>query len=1049
MSRYSTSYSGHSSELMTQRPWWLSIDAQFQQKQEEADRLRQEELKREEEKRKEKEEIDRIIQEKLQQQKQIEEQKRKEHEEFIKKFEKTELKTAPTQNNNTTQKPSVEKPVSNSINNNSTKPTTTLEKPSKPAQQEITNNSTSNNLKPTQNEPVNSTEKPVTKPSTTTQPTAKPPAEPAPTAPAAAATPAAAPAPVAQPAAPTAAAPAATGAASPEFVPTVVSTMAVAGSLITANPTVPPVVSVVTPNQPIRDKRSPPVKRPLSPDDDDDSDKENANPQKKTLNEMTFDEFKKTHDALFKPQQFITESTTKSPWDEAVAIWNGDKELDATIDGESVKVRTEPKDYKEILRYTKSRADAAYKRYQKAILKNNIKEAKNHPGMHYVNKNGFFQLESIEETMRYTRPYIEMAQWRDALQYFRESQHYITEFLNRSQPQIVPLTNPTLHQETSAGSIPDTNTSPLPTDIGQQENVIEQTPLAIEIDQEFGAMDPSLAGSGNPSDQTSAAFFIGKNEPKILDDGNTIIFSGSRLHYTWATRFDSVDNPLATDVCRGTMNCGKFKFKPLGYELPWDYIPFYCTAAEWEMCIDWTKKSWIDHVEVELTPMHKSVYFSTGSTTTQAVTNEYGPYLYKSVGFNHKYQHLYARLNCKPTAMSVTKSDFKLVDYADYASRCWGDRQRNAADRPGCDGEERELQIVGGILLDASNTTDSTDSDYGVYTAWSETKRTIPFQACINKPFIREKYSPKVGLIHDPTEIVSIYKEGYTAAKVDANAVGVKAIHDPYLKGAALQMRRCDGTLANINSGSQDNPDNNRLYNSTDPYELGTSRDWDFGVQGADPNKFKISYKNKITAQYSKALNSNAYGQMPLGGLAKYNSKIERAGHFVSTGADNDTYNSSTNTQPSIIFGMAPIRQMDLNQPANNFLKATITWCVTYKMVIKQQYIKPEIRFSQRRTYSGKNPIPFKSRYDVTPPSHGYLIYREHSLSKNIGKENASVTTRNQVLPHVNQTDFQFNGVPLGARPAYQNPLPDYASGIAVLANSDANADEKLYNASA
>ena len=393
------------------------------------------------------------------------------------------------------------------------------------------------------------------------------------------------------------------------------STKSDVGTTVTASETIPappksnkPVVPVVVnPNMPTRSKRETPRKGTKRKFEEDvlDSLEENS-----LHHQLQPDEIQRVIDTLIAhgEQEYLRpENTTDSPWDTALDMWNGKKSFEVKDDTGHKHEVYFPKDYGMILQHLKSRARKLELDYSKMYGR------------------GSTGLEAKLSALNY---------WKRAYETFRDNEHYIKNLLSRQSQDLVPLERPSLHQEVATAGI--------------TESVIAQPPLAGEIHEAIDVdpvfeMDASLASSGNPSDQTSAPYFIGKNEPQILDDGNTIIFSGSRLHYTWAVHFNSIDNPLGASYDTGTMNYGDFKFKPLGFELPWDYIPFYCTPNEWETCLDWTKKIWIDHVEVEVTPMHKSVYFTTGATSSSPVTNEYGPYLYKSVGFNKKYQHLYTK----------------------------------------------------------------------------------------------------------------------------------------------------------------------------------------------------------------------------------------------------------------------------------------------------------------------------------------------------------------------------------------------------------------------
>ena len=140
-----------------------------------------------------------------------------------------------------------------------------------------------------------------------------------------------------------------------------------------------------------------------------------------------------------------------------------------------------------------------------------------------------------------------------------------------------------------------------------------------------------------------------------VDSGiETFKFGGSRIMYTWAYDFAMGAIPAVNDIAANTCD-GAI----VGHQLPWEWIPFYCTPAEFSMLPYRHADIYVDKVRVRVTPLAKETQFETASGTAKIASQEHLALGKVCVGLNHKWSNV-AQLRAKEQS-TPTKFVFSLI----------------------------------------------------------------------------------------------------------------------------------------------------------------------------------------------------------------------------------------------------------------------------------------------------------------------------------------------------------------------------------------------------
>lgn len=625
-----------------------------------------------------------------------------------------------------------------------------------------------------------------------------------------------------------------------------------------------------------------------------------------------------------------------------------------------------------------------------------------------------------------------------------------------------------------------------------------------------------LAGAaGGGSAMAQPCGVIKKNPPSYSDDGSTVTFSGSRQMYTWAFNYSEQKNPFAYGKVNLAFNApGTSVVKPLGHTLPWDWNGFYCTPAEWES-LNWgTHRIEVEEVGVRVTPIDKSVFFTTGSSQTNPVSTEHAAYVFKMEEFPQGVPILAVQPKNEKSGIDWTGNDnLAPLSYLRLRDRLWGPKVRGSTGFSCMDGVKRELEPILGMLLDDT----SSYPDYGSST-FGEFMEVYPITEAMGKPFIKKVYRPKNGLVYDPQIRVIHTKFEADKSSMTSTPNYLPSPLESQLKEAALLLHKHPVSCMMVyNNNFQQGSTTDKLYYSRDSAAFSlykTKKEFDpslsqdnivYGTITATtgqatnnteytvspapttialrdaasgsvppPGMFPIlestssdgkpnspypaaslavhvaSSKDDRRLMYPKlttggstftqvsdhidivcagqqALGCNSTSVqnsfLPLSGkqpqqfmeaysstsdpkskysswvqsatldkdtdldygdgsntytLSSWHSKIEKGNSFLPFEADRDCFPDPIPEQPRFVFGVKPVIASDPNNGNTDFLKTTVNWKIDYYMKIKQTYVKPQLRFVERRaTNSGKTGpqvLPLKAEYSLGIPKRGMEI---------------------------------------------------------------------------
>lgn len=411
------------------------------------------------------------------------------------------------------------------------------------------------------------------------------------------------------------------------------------------------------------------------------------------------------------------------------------------------------------------------------------------------------------------------------------------------------------------------------------------------------AMDSTMGASGGNDPAGNGAMWESQSfQPQYSkgEDSDIITFGGSRMQYTWALdmRSHNVD--------------GFGDFVPVGHTVPWHWIPFYCTPGEWASLPWKTHALKVKRVGVAITPIGKEVQFNTASGTSTIASNEHLALGCKAVGLNLRTDvpafGLRRVKNNESTSTLITNSSAD-IDYKDLRSRFWGPlsdftlnevpaRYSTTSQVSCAELSIRENEIVSGIYVDKFDkaTKANNKASFGPVLLDRYVTR-FPLMPAMGKPIIREVYSPQCGLLNTQPHRVLI-QNSKNPLIGDKGTVQVFA---PY--GSTIN-NKTDGISANS----------------------GVSRNTNVA-------------KEEISQ------------------LGSYHSTVEKYRMVNITGFYKGGHNG--HMQPSITFGMCPIRLIDITSSTPSYVNARCVWKIDYFIEIEAKIFKPDHCFATNISADG------------------------------------------------------------------------------------------------
>lgn len=396
---------------------------------------------------------------------------------------------------------------------------------------------------------------------------------------------------------------------------------------------------------------------------------------------------------------------------------------------------------------------------------------------------------------------------------------------------------------------------------------------------------------------------IGSFMPSRTIEGNDELFrfGGTRMMYSWAYEFFPGNIPAF-----GYLAANKNDGVVVGHTLPWEWIPFYCTPAEYKMLPHGISDIEIDHVRVRVTPMAKETQFTTNGSNSGVASQEHLCLGHVAVGLNKKWPGPFAQLRAKEggtvsgAQMSFSSSGLEKVDYQDLSKRFWGNLSNwtanaspygnptttsgtpsvvtNGTARSCMEGNIREIETVSVMMWDVWNKTNqgSCTNSFGVPLIDRFITR-FPFMAAVGKPLIDEVYKPKCGIVSRVKHV------------------------SPFRYDSYFQAGNCTQT------GS---------YVTKRGYNVPSFNNQDSQLTGTDVNISKnlnMGTKNTIVGSYHAAIERMNIGKQ-------------------QTGAYSD---ETLGVQPSITFGMQPIKPIDFSTSLGVPIQARAMWKIDYEIVFR------------------------------------------------------------------------------------------------------------------
>jgi len=440
-----------------------------------------------------------------------------------------------------------------------------------------------------------------------------------------------------------------------------------------------------------------------------------------------------------------------------------------------------------------------------------------------------------------------------------------------------------------------------------EEPVVEAPPVAAAVP----GGTPAMAGAGPIATDPSGSVpmeFIGSQAPQVHFEGNNqyFCFGGTRIMYSWAYEFFAAPIPAVQNIL-----ATEFDGLVAGHAIPWEWIPFYCTPAEFAMLPFGQGDIYIDKVRCRVTPMAKETQFTTNGATSGVASQEHLCLGKVAVGLNHKWPQT-AILRAKEgggvatAPMSYSSAGLSSVDYSDLSKRYWGNLNRWSANdspyakpttvtagtppvtnagtpRPTSELNVREIETVQVMLWDQWDVTTqgNNTSCWGVPLVDRFIKR-FPFMSAIGKPIVDEEYTPKKGLIS-------------------------------YVPHVNIQSK-------NVSYAKNFGPENSyrRLANNPTINNKEDSAYYDSNYISRNAN---IGTKESILGSYH-------------GSVEKVNVQQQGCTGGLQAGG------SDAVTMPSIVIGMEPIKPIDFTTSLGTPIQARAMWKIDYQIIFRVE--RPE-----------------------------------------------------------------------------------------------------------
>jgi hypothetical protein len=431
--------------------------------------------------------------------------------------------------------------------------------------------------------------------------------------------------------------------------------------------------------------------------------------------------------------------------------------------------------------------------------------------------------------------------------------------------------------------------------------VIEAPPVAAAAVEGTANMAAPGPVATDPSGAVPMEF-IQSHPAQVRFEGNNqfFCFGGTRVMYSWAYEFFAGTVPALNNIAANELD-GVI----VGHSIPWEWIPFYCTPAEYSTLPFGEGDVYIDKVRLRVTPMAKETQFTTNGATSGVASQEHLCLGKVAIGLNHKWPQTAVFRAAEgggggtASPMTYSTSGVSKVDYSDLSKRYWGNLNRWTSGvspyatptsvsggtttagnpRPTAEMNIREIETVQLMLWDKWDTSTQLNntSCWGVPRLDLFVKR-FPFMSAIGKPIVDEEYHPKNGLISYVPHV---------------NVQNKQSVNGKFFGPKNTFFR----------------PLNNATIN----------------------NKDNVSF-NQTDFQYISR-NSNIGTKESI--LGSYHGAVEKV-NLISAGPHGSVMNDCSNrTMPSICLGMEPIKPIDFSTSLGVPIQARAMWKIDYQIVFR------------------------------------------------------------------------------------------------------------------
>lgn len=259
--------------------------------------------------------------------------------------------------------------------------------------------------------------------------------------------------------------------------------------------------------------------------------------------------------------------------------------------------------------------------------------------------------------------------------------------------------------------------------------------MAVDITEADGIFS---TGNSEETDEMAGVSQIIRSKPPQLD-GNKVIFSGSRLMYSWGYNFGVQDLTDPNDTTNPPTVKQKWLQTPMAY-IPVDWVPFYMSKSEFD---DLPLQSRIIKVNAKVTPWGSRTSFTTASDTTKPATAQHIVTGICGIGLNTEMS--WANRDVTNDDSMTISSSTKFMDTT-LIEKFWG-KANDFSVIPTCFGAVRSIDSYGGPVVDPQLSLIVPPSDTQGFCFLDRHVNRFDMAYQKGKPIINYEYVPKDGLL--------------------------------------------------------------------------------------------------------------------------------------------------------------------------------------------------------------------------------------------------------------------------------------------------------------